>query len=185
MVAHAASAVSKERVSPGSGPFATLSTRARPESAPSGAGMEPFAIGVDIVELDRVRAVWDRHGERFLERILTAPERRLAGRRRDPVAFVAGRFAAKEAVLKALGTGLRRGIAWGDVEVDAGESGAPMVRLHGGAQKRARRSGIERVLVSIAHGRDQAVAQALAVGRAGAGGAGAGGGGAAEVERSR
>ncbi len=125
--------------------------------------METLAIGIDIVELDRIRGVHERHGERFLERVLTPAERQLAARRRDPTTFLAGRFAVKESVLKVLGTGLSQGLGWQSISVLREPSGAPRVFLHGAALARARSLGIGNILVSISHGRDHAVAQAVGV----------------------
>lgn len=119
------------------------------------------SVGIDIVEIARIRAAYVRHGERFVRRICTARERSRAAELEDPVAFLAGRFAAKESVLKVLRTGLAGGISWLDIHVDREASGAPSVRLSGKALERARALGIGRILVSISHGKDYAVAQAL------------------------
>jgi holo-[acyl-carrier protein] synthase len=123
--------------------------------------MEPLGLGVDIVELDRIRGVHERHPERFLDRVYTPVERRRALEMRDPTPFLAGRFAAKEAILKVLGTGLTGGISWQDIHVLREPSGAPRVALSGEALARARALGLGRILVSISHGRDHAIAQAL------------------------
>ena len=123
--------------------------------------MEPLGLGIDIVEIERVRGLYERYPARFLERVHTPSERDRAHAMRDPTSFLAGRFAAKEAVLKVLGTGLTGGISWQDIHVIREPSGAPRVYLSGKAYARAEAIGLGLVLVSISHGRDHAVAQAL------------------------
>ncbi len=115
-------------------------------------------LGVDIIELERIRAVYDRHGERFLDRILTAAEKAYCLRKVDPVPSLAGRFAVKEAGAKALGTGIARGVAWREIEVVRAPSGAPGLAFHGAAHERAAALGVSRGHVTISHGRDAAVA---------------------------
>jgi holo-[acyl-carrier protein] synthase len=123
--------------------------------------MEPLGLGIDIVELERVRRLYSRFPSRFLERVYTAPERRRARELEDPTPFLAGRFAVKECVLKVLGTGLSQGISWRDIHVIREPSGAPRVFLSGKALERAKSLGMGRIMVSISHGKDHAVAQAL------------------------
>jgi holo-[acyl-carrier protein] synthase len=123
--------------------------------------MEAIAVGIDIVEIARIRAVHERYPRRFLERVYTPVERQRANQLRDPTSYLAGRFAVKEAVLKVLGTGLRGGISWQDIHVLREPSGAPRVLLGGKALERAEEIGLGHVLVSISHGREHAVAQAL------------------------
>ena len=123
--------------------------------------MELLGLGLDIVELDRIRALYEHHGERFLARVYTPPEQERARQMRDPTSFLAGRFAAKEAILKMLGTGLSGGIRFQDVSVLRQLSGAPRVYLAGQALLEARNMGIGRILLSISHSRELAVAQAL------------------------
>lgn len=117
----------------------------------------PLAIGVDITELDRVAGVFSRYGERFLKRIYTEGEIAYC---RGRIPQLAGRFAAKEAVMKALGTG-RRGVSWREIEVVRRRGGAPSVALHGRAMKRAETLGIQYLAISITHSRDYAVAQVV------------------------
>ena len=93
--------------------------------------MTVIGIGVDIIEVARIRASLERHGERFHRRICTEGEAAYCTRMRDPAPFFAARFAAKEAVLKVLGTGWRGGIAWTDVEIVKDPSGQPKVALSG------------------------------------------------------
>src|SRR5687767_14765612 len=102
-------------------------------------------VGIDVVDLPRFRAVLKRRGRRFLEKTFTAAERRYCAARPDGGASFAARFAAKEAVLKALGTGWSGGIRWTDVEVVRAAAGAVSVRLSGQAATGARRLGVKRV----------------------------------------
>ncbi len=121
------------------------------------------AHGIDIVEVTRIARLLEEHGERFLQRVFTPGELgyAAAGRRRDE--HLAARFAAKEATLKALGTGWRSGIAWTDVEVVLLPSGAPTLRLHGKAAEIAQRQNIGAWLVSLSHTRDYAVASVIGI----------------------
>ncbi len=114
--------------------------------------------GIDLADVDRVRALIERHGGRFLARVLTEAERAYCERYRDPAPQVAARFAAKEAALKALGTGLDHGLSWQDVEVERAESGAPSLLLHGRAAEFARERGAERTHLSLSHDRGAAIA---------------------------
>jgi holo-[acyl-carrier protein] synthase len=111
---------------------------------------------VDIVEIDRIRAAVERHPAGFQRRVYTEIEWRQCGR---SFASLAGRFAAKEAVMKALGVG---GMAFRDIEIIRAPSGKPEVTLHGRMLRRAQRLGITQVGVTISHSRDNAVAVALA-----------------------
>ena len=116
--------------------------------------------GVDLIEVERVRDVHRRHGARFLDRIYTAREQDYCG---DRLHELAARFAAKEAVMKALGTGAR-GVGWREIEVLANARGKPVVVLHGRARARANRLDIGRVEVSMTHERSMACAFAIALG---------------------
>jgi holo-[acyl-carrier protein] synthase len=118
--------------------------------------------GIDIVETARIRRMVEEHGERFLDRVFTPIERAYAdhgGKRRFE--HLAGRFAAKEAVLKALGTGWRGGIAWTDVEIRNEAGGQPAVHLSGECARIASTMGIARWLVSISHIETHATASAI------------------------
>ena len=117
-----------------------------------------LTTGVDIVEIDRVAGVLARYGDRFLRRVFTPGEIAYC-RGRAP--NLAARFAAKEAVMKALGTGFR-GVGWRDVEVVRAPSGAPSPRLHGRARRRAARLGVAEIAISLSHSRDYALAFAAA-----------------------
>ena len=110
--------------------------------------------GVDIIEISRVRQVLERYGQRFLNRVYTPGEISYC-RGRAP--NLAGRFAAKEATMKALGTGVH-GVSWKDIEVVRHESGAPSVLLHGRGKRRAQHLGVRDISLSISHSRDYAVA---------------------------
>ena len=121
-----------------------------------------FGIGLDLIETVRIKNVIERTGDRFLERVYTAGEQSYCRTRRDPYPCFAARFAAKEAVLKALGTGLA-GSRWTDVEIVVGRSGKPEAVLRGGAAHTASQLGVGRVLVSITHSRSCAAAMAVAL----------------------
>ncbi|MEN0020452.1 MAG: holo-ACP synthase [Planctomycetota bacterium] len=127
--------------------------------------MVPVGHGIDLVEVERVSRLIDRHGERALARLFTETERahaEAAGRRR--MERYAGRFAGKEAILKALGTGLIGGIAWTDIEIRADRLGGPVAELSGKARTLEIERGIEYWLVSITHTETLAQASAIAVG---------------------
>ena len=128
-------------------------------SAPEGT----TELGIDIVKVDRIRAAIERFGERFSNRVLTPTERRYV--RGRPETF-AGRWAAKEAVSKVLGLGVR-GIGWKDIEVERLPTGQPAIRLHGRAAQRAAQLGMGRIALSITHESDYAVAIAFGVRTAG------------------
>jgi holo-[acyl-carrier protein] synthase len=126
--------------------------------------MEILGIGTDIVECPRIGKMIEQHGELFLRRVYTEREIRYCQSRKHAIEHFAGRWAAKEAILKALGTGWSRGIAWTDMEIRSGVSGQPRVLVCGGAKEAALLRGIGDILVSIAHCRTYATAYALAVG---------------------
>ena len=120
-----------------------------------------LSTGVDIIEIPRVQRVLAGYGRRFLERIFTEGEIAYC-RGRAP--NLAARFAAKEATMKALGTGVR-GVSWKDIEVARRESGAPHIRLHGRAEERAQRLGVEEISLSLSHCEEYAVAFVVAQSR--------------------
>lgn len=126
--------------------------------------MAVLNIGVDLVEIDRLEQVMERRGERFTSKVFTPSERAYCEERPRPVIHFAGRFAVKEAVLKALRTGWGKGITWQDVEVESGASGEPSATLTGGARERADAMGLQTLHVSIAHTEHYAVATAVAEG---------------------
>lgn len=113
-----------------------------------------LGIGMDIVEIERVRALFDSKGERALRRLFTDAEAAYALRRGDPIRHFAARIAAKEAAFKALaGTARARAIAWREIEVQNAEDGRPRLLLHGGAALRAGELGTVRSLLTISHTR--------------------------------
>ena len=124
-----------------------------------------LAIGVDLIELDRIERAVDRYGDRFLERVFTPGE---LERYRRRLPELAARFAAKEAVSKALGVGMRhlspQGIRWQEVEVLSAPGGRPLLRLSGRALDLARENGLHEWAISLTHGRDHAIAFVTALG---------------------
>ena len=125
--------------------------------------MSVLGLGVDIIEVARIRNAIQRHGDRFHQRICTVAEATYCLGMRDSAPFFAARFAAKEAVSKALGTGIGAQCGWLDIEVRRKASGEPFVVLHGAGAETAKRLGIARVLLSLSHTENYAVAQAIAV----------------------
>jgi holo-[acyl-carrier protein] synthase len=125
--------------------------------------MKPVAHGVDLVDCGRLREAVDRHGQKFLERVFTAGELAYCVGRKRELEHLAGRFAAKEAVLKVLGTGWRNGIKWTDVEVVNEPSGQPRIRLHDECKRLADEQGLSQVLISISHTETHAIASAIGV----------------------
>ena len=122
-------------------------------------------IGVDVVEVERIAAALEHHGERFIERIFIQEEAAYCRRSARPPERFATRFAAKEAALKALGVGWRQGLRLLDVVVSANRLGAPSIEFKGTALERSREIGVERIHVSLSHGRHVAVAQVVLEGR--------------------
>jgi holo-[acyl-carrier protein] synthase len=120
-----------------------------------------FGIGIDVVENARIAEVIRSHGQRFLDRVYQPGEIEYCRSMRDPAPHFAARFAAKEAISKAFGTGFAHRINWRDIEVRRKASGEPFVVLHAGAAELANRLNIETVLVSLSHSQAYAVANAL------------------------
>ena len=118
-------------------------------------------LGVDLAEVPRIKAAIERHGEPFLRRIFTPNEVKYCERFKNKFERYAGRFAAKEATMKALGTGWRRGIRWVDLEVVREQSGRPTIALAGEAAKIAAQLGVKRISLSITHTEAQALAQVI------------------------
>ena len=127
--------------------------------------MNVIGIGTDIVECLRIAQMIERHGELFLTRVYTSHEIEYCSARKAANQHYAGRWAAKEAVLKAIGTGWSRGISWTDVEVRNEVGGQPRIALGGGAREACERLGIAEMLISISHCRTHATAFAIAVGK--------------------
>ncbi len=122
--------------------------------------MSPLATGVDLVEIERIQSVIERHGARFLERVFTAKE--LAEVSDNP-ASLAARFAAKEAVAKALGTGIGD-ISWQEIEIVRGPARQPKLCLHGAAQRLAEEQNIDTWSLSLSHTHTHALAFVVALG---------------------
>jgi holo-[acyl-carrier protein] synthase len=126
--------------------------------------MQILGIGTDIIETLRIAKMIERHGELFIGRVYTEHEITYCSTKKAATQHYAGRWAAKEAVLKALGTGWRRGISWRDVEVRHRAGGGPVVVLRGGAREVFERAGIVHMHVTISHCRSHAIAHAIAEG---------------------
>ena len=118
-------------------------------------------IGIDVAEVKRIRAVIESQGERFLRRVFTPDEVAYCEQFRNKYERYAGRFAAKEAGMKALGTGWSRGVRWVDVEVVRQRGGRPTLELKGEARKIADGLGVKHVALSITHTVEQAIAQVI------------------------
>ncbi|HMC09920.1 MAG TPA: holo-ACP synthase [Pirellulaceae bacterium] len=127
--------------------------------------MSIIGIGTDIIECLRIAKMIERHGEIFLTRVYTPHEIEYCTARKAATQHYAGRFAAKEAVLKALGTGWTRGIQWRDIEVRNEMGGKPHIALGGAARDLCEKLGITKVHITISHCRTHATAYALAVGQ--------------------
>ena len=125
--------------------------------------MDIIGLGIDATDLPRIAAVYKQYGDRFLRRVYTDREIAYCTRQRDPIPSLAGRFAAKEAAMKALGTGHSQGVLWKDVEVHRA-GGPPQLRLHGGAARRAGEMQVERSLLTITHAESLAMAQVMLFG---------------------
>ncbi len=125
--------------------------------------MEIVAHGIDLVDCPRIEEMIKQHGERFVNRVFTAAEQAYAEANKDRIEKLAGRFAAKEAVLKLMGTGWRGKIAWTDIEVINNPAGQPEVTLSGEVKKLAEKLGIEHISVSITHTANFAIASAVAL----------------------
>ena len=125
--------------------------------------MNVLGIGTDITDVARVEEMLEKHGQLFLKRVFTDNEIAYCTPRRAVAQHLAGRFAAKEAILKALGTGWAGGIQWTDIEVVNEPGGQPIVKLHNAAAEEAARRQIGQVLISISHVKFSAVAFATAL----------------------
>ena len=127
--------------------------------------MRILGHGVDVIECPRVLQMLEDHGNRFLERVFTSHELEYCRRHKESTQRLAGRFAAKEAVLKALGTGMRGRMKWTDVQIANDDFGKPEIALTGESATVAKSKGVSQVLVSISHTREHAVASAIALGK--------------------
>ncbi|MCK6540305.1 MAG: holo-ACP synthase [Anaerolineales bacterium] len=119
-----------------------------------------LATGVDLIEISRIEEVIARHGRHYLERIYTAAELEQCGKRAESLA---GRFAAKEAVAKALGSGIGD-VAWKEIEILGDDQNAPVLRLYGSAEQKAKELGLAVWSVSISHSQSHSVALVVAIG---------------------
>ncbi|MDG2102999.1 MAG: holo-ACP synthase [Pirellulaceae bacterium] len=126
--------------------------------------MNLIGIGTDIIEVARIGEMIEKHDELFLRRVYTPLEIEYCGGRKSALQHYAGRWAAKEAALKALGTGWSRGIKWTDMEVSNLMGGKPELRIHGVASDIAEDMGIQEMQISISHCKSYAVAYLIAIG---------------------
>ncbi len=120
-------------------------------------------LGTDIVEIVRIGQMIERHGELFLQRVYTEAEIQYCQTKRGAIEHYAGRWAAKEAVMKTLGTGFTKGVGWTDIEVANMQSGQPIINLSGGAGNVAKLLGIDEILITISHCKAYATATAIAM----------------------
>ena len=118
-------------------------------------------LGVDIAEVNRIEAAIARHGRAFLDRVFTPAEIQYCDRHRNRFERYAGRFAAKEAAMKALGTGWTAGVRWVDIEVTRLPSGQPTLTLYGATRAHAERMGVRRASLSITHSGNTALAEVI------------------------
>lgn len=120
------------------------------------------AIGTDLIEINRIKRSIDRYGVRFIERVFTEEESAYCYDQVHPPQHFAGRFCAKESVMKVLGTGWEEGIRWKDIEIQLNDAGKPIIHLYGNASQRAEEQNISEVHISISHADNHA--QAFAIG---------------------
>jgi holo-[acyl-carrier protein] synthase len=125
-----------------------------------------LGVGIDIIEVERVQGIIERHGDRFLDRVYRPAEIAYCRKAAHPYQSFATRFAAKEAVLKALGVGWQKGARFLDVVVSNNDLGAPSIELAGRSLEISRRLGVRQMFISLSHTRHYAVAQAVAEGQA-------------------
>ena len=125
--------------------------------------METVAHGIDLVDFPRIEEMLKRHGERFLNKVFTATEQAYAQTNKNGMEKLAGRFAAKEAILKLMGTGWRGKIAWTDIEIINNAVGQPEVTLEGEVKEIAEKLGIGHISISITHTANFAIASAVAL----------------------
>lgn len=123
--------------------------------------MQIFGIGIDVVEVERVHSSIDEFGEKFLQRIFTEGERAYCSAQKRPAIHYAARFAAKEAVAKAFGTGIGKHLSWLDIEVVRQESGEPKIELSGEGAHFAKEKNIANIMVSLTHAEHYAAANAV------------------------
>ena len=125
--------------------------------------MEIIAHGIDLVDFPRIEEMVKEHGKRFLDRVFTSTEQAYADANKNRIEKLAGRFAAKEAILKLLGTGWRGKIAWTDIEIINNPAGQPLVTVSGEVKRLVDKLGIKQISVSITHTANFAIASAVAL----------------------
>ncbi len=125
--------------------------------------MKIIAHGIDLVDFDRIEQMLDKHPDRFADRVFTAREQADADKVKNRTEKLAGRFAAKEAVMKLIGTGWRDGIAWTDIEIVNNELGRPIVNISGKVKEMADEKEIEQITLSITHTANFAIASVVAL----------------------
>ena len=123
--------------------------------------MKIVGIGLDLVRIARIRAITERWQERFLQRLYTDAERQYCFRLSSPYASLAGRFAVKEAILKALGTGWSAGVRWSDIQVLNDSAGRPVATVHGRVGALVREASVTGIHVSLSHDAEYAIAEAV------------------------
>jgi holo-[acyl-carrier protein] synthase len=131
------------------------------EACATGGESVIVGMGIDIAEVGRIKGAIERHGEVFLRRVFTTKEREYCERFKNKFERYAGRFAVKEAAMKALGTGWSRGVRWMDIEVVRQKGGRPTLALAGEAGKIAKQLGVKHIALSITHTAAQAFAQVI------------------------
>lgn len=122
-----------------------------------------FGIGIDVVEVERVESSMAEFGERFARRVFTAAERAYCESQKTPVIHYAARFAAKEAVAKAFGTGIGKDLSWLDIEIRRRDSGEPEVFLTGDGEKFAKKNKLTQIKISLSHAQHYAAANAVVI----------------------
>lgn len=122
-----------------------------------------IAHGIDLVDCPRIESMLQRHGQNFLDKVFTAAEQKYASAGKNKVEKLSGRFAAKEAVLKLIGTGWRGKIAWTDIEVVNDDMGKPTVNIYGEVDRIAKSLGIHQISISITHTANFVIASAVAI----------------------
>jgi holo-[acyl-carrier protein] synthase len=120
-------------------------------------------LGTDIVEIVRIGSMIERHGELFLQRVYSEQEITYCQRHKEAMQHYAGRWAAKEAIMKTLGTGFTKGVGWTDIQIVNQQSGKPVVELSGGALRVSKLKGIDEILITISHCKAYATATAIAL----------------------
>lgn len=127
--------------------------------------MPVIGIGTDIVKVSRIKRLLEKHGERFVQRILHQNELEIFHQRKTSKSYLAKRFAAKEALAKALGTGIAKGISFEEIEVINNEEGKPELILHGTASEIAKQIGVEKLFISLSDEKKYAIAYVILEGK--------------------